>query len=257
MSHTDQEVRYGTVGDILSILFLKPILLILQYLSILFARCHATTAATMSSDEKKVVLDPDMEKDMPAPLADAIRAGSIDQKILEHSHDADEAMKAFIGREGTVIELDEATNKRLLRRIDWNLMPIMCVVYGLNYLDKTTISYASIMGIKTDIGLVNDDYQWLGSMFYFGYLGEYYAVYHTTVSQLTTIPSMGIPNQPSPAAAAPGQVLRNQHHALGRHFELLRRREQLLRRDRCTLFPRCLRIGCDTRFRFIHKPMVY
>ena len=24
------------------------------------------------------------------------------------------------------------------------------------------------MGIKTDIGLVNDDYQWLGSMFYFG-----------------------------------------------------------------------------------------
>lgn len=26
------------------------------------------------------------------------------------------------------------------------------------------------MGIKTDIGLVNDDYQWLGSMFYFGTL---------------------------------------------------------------------------------------
>ena len=25
---------------------------------------------------------------------------------------------------------------------------VMCVVYGLNYLDKTTISYASVMGIK-------------------------------------------------------------------------------------------------------------
>ena len=24
------------------------------------------------------------------------------------------------------------------------------------------------MGIKKDIGLVNDDYQWLSSMFYFG-----------------------------------------------------------------------------------------
>lgn len=24
------------------------------------------------------------------------------------------------------------------------------------------------MGIRKDIGLVNDDYQWLGSMFYFG-----------------------------------------------------------------------------------------
>lgn len=127
----------------------------------------------MSSEdvEKKGHTDPNIEKDLPAPLADAIRTGSIDAKILEHSHDADEAMKAFMGREGQVIELDEATNKRLLRRIDWNLMPVMCVVYGLNYLDKTTISYASIMGIKKDIGLVGDDYQWLGSMFYFGYLG--------------------------------------------------------------------------------------
>jgi MFS transporter, ACS family, allantoate permease len=50
----------------------------------------------------------------------------------------------------------------------------MCVVYGLNYLDKTTISYASVMGIKKDIGLIGDDYQWLGSMFYFGYIAWEY-----------------------------------------------------------------------------------
>jgi len=93
-------------------------------------------------------------------------------KIVKHSHDADEAMKAF--ENGEVIEIDEATNKRLLRIIDWHLMPLMCLVYGLNYLDKTTLSYASIMGIKEDIGLVGDDYQWLGSIFYFGYLAWEY-----------------------------------------------------------------------------------
>lgn len=139
-------------------------------------------------------IDPDIEKNLPDPLADAIRNGSISKGILEHSHDADEAMKAFMSHQGTVIEIDEATNRRLLRKIDWNLMPIMCVVYGLNYLDKTTISYASIMGIKKDIGLVGDDYQWLGefclvtskkwegyrlivrlgSLFYFGYLAWEY-----------------------------------------------------------------------------------
>ena len=43
-----------------------------------------------------------------------------------------------------------------------------------DYLDKTTLSYASIMGIKKDIGLVGDDYQWLSSMFYFGYLAWEY-----------------------------------------------------------------------------------
>jgi len=116
-----------------------------------------------TTDEKKPpVLVPDVEKELPAPLADAIRNGSISEDVLKHSHDADEAMKAFTSHEGTVIEIDEATNKRLLRIIDWNLMPILCVVYGLNYLDKTTISYASVMGIQKDIGLVGDDYQWLG-----------------------------------------------------------------------------------------------
>lgn len=45
-----------------------------------------------------------------------------------------------------------------------------CLVFGLNYLDKTTLSYASIMGIKEDIHLVDDNYQWLGSIFYLGFL---------------------------------------------------------------------------------------
>lgn len=35
---------------------------------------------------------------------------------------------------------------------------------------ETTLSYASIMGIKTDINLTGDKFQWLGSMFYFGTL---------------------------------------------------------------------------------------
>ena len=50
----------------------------------------------------------------------------VDTRILKHSHDADEAMKAFEGRTGEVITIDAATNKRLLRIIDWNLMPV-CV----------------------------------------------------------------------------------------------------------------------------------
>lgn len=50
----------------------------------------------------------------------------------------------------------------------------MCVVYGLNFLDKTSISYASIMGLQEDIDLQGDDYQWLGSMFYFGYIAWEY-----------------------------------------------------------------------------------
>lgn len=38
------------------------------------------------------------------------------------AHDADEAMKAFT--EGDVEVIDEATSKRLLRTIDFNIMPV-------------------------------------------------------------------------------------------------------------------------------------
>jgi len=75
-------------------------------------------------DPEKHSLDMEGDRKVPDPLADAFRNGSLDKKILEHSHDADEAMKAFQGAEGQVIEIDAATNKRLLRRIDWNLMPV-------------------------------------------------------------------------------------------------------------------------------------
>lgn len=75
-------------------------------------------------EKEKHGLDPEIEKQLPAPLADAIRSGSISADILKHSQDADEAMKVFQSHQGQVLEIDEATNKRLLRRIDWNLMPV-------------------------------------------------------------------------------------------------------------------------------------
>lgn len=119
---------------------------------------------------EKIILPNGRAVSPPPTIASTIgRKTSADvEKVIAHSHDADEAMKAFAT--GEIIEIDEATNKRLLRIIDWHLMPIMCVVYGINYLDKTTISYASIMGLKKDLNLKGDNYQWLGSMFYFGYL---------------------------------------------------------------------------------------
>lgn len=68
---------------------------------------------------------------------DVERAKAIDPTLEKHAHDADEAMKAFDELQGEAIELDEATNRRLLKTIDWHMMPIMCFIYGMNYLDST------------------------------------------------------------------------------------------------------------------------
>lgn len=44
------------------------------------------------------------------------------QMALANSHEADEAMKAF--ESGEMVEIDEATNKRLLRTIDLHMLPL-------------------------------------------------------------------------------------------------------------------------------------
>jgi MFS transporter, ACS family, allantoate permease len=78
----------------------------------------------IEKDAEKHFLDPGVEKDLPEPLAEAIKQGQVPDKILQHSHDADEALKAFASMEGQVIHLDEATSKRILRKIDFNLIPV-------------------------------------------------------------------------------------------------------------------------------------
>lgn len=142
-----------------------------------YAADHLLNASNSLSmaDEKIVMPSGRSVSPPPATLTSTgDRKTSADvEKVIAHSNDADEALQAFAN--GEIIEIDEATNKRLLRIIDWHLMPIMCCVYGINYLDKTTISYASIMGLKKDLHLKGNEYQWLGSMFYFGYLGWEFA----------------------------------------------------------------------------------
>lgn len=80
--------------------------------------------------------------------------GHHDTDIMKHADkdDADEAYKVFAAQ-GEVIVITPEEERRLLRKIDLNLMPLLCIVYGLNYLDKTTVSYASVMGLKVSEAL--------------------------------------------------------------------------------------------------------
>ena len=49
-------------------------------------------------------------------------------------------------------------NKRILRQIDLIILPILLSVYGLQSLDKTSLSYASVFGLITDTHLVGQQY---------------------------------------------------------------------------------------------------
>lgn len=65
-------------------------------------------------------------------------------------------------------DVDDEEAKRVLRKIDRRIIPILILIYMMQYLDKNGINYASVYGLQKGTNLHNQDYSWLGSIFYFG-----------------------------------------------------------------------------------------
>ncbi|KAM9906389.1 hypothetical protein OXX79_001591 [Metschnikowia pulcherrima] len=59
---------------------------------------------------------------------------------------------------------------RIRRKVDWRIMPVLCITYTLQFLDKLSLNYASAYSLKDDLGLTGQRYSWVAAIFNFGYL---------------------------------------------------------------------------------------
>ncbi|KAI0198170.1 putative MFS allantoate transporter [Astrocystis sublimbata] len=84
--------------------------------------------------------------------------------------DVDVAMALFDSPDQINEPIDPAEERKLVRKIDLMILPYLAVCYAFFYIDKTTLSYAAIFGIREDLNLTGADYNWLSSVFYFGFL---------------------------------------------------------------------------------------
>lgn len=86
---------------------------------------------TTTNFEQNEKLPMDSEKADGAELGrlPTVHDGATSNIILKHAdqNDGDEALKAFMGHEGEVIVMTPEMEKKLLRKIDWNLMPVRCL----------------------------------------------------------------------------------------------------------------------------------
>lgn len=64
--------------------------------------------------------------------------------------------------------------RMLLRKIDLCLLPLLTLSYMLQFLDKQTLNFASVMGMIHDLDLRGSQYSWSSSVFYIGYLAFSY-----------------------------------------------------------------------------------
>ncbi|KAH9039519.1 major facilitator superfamily domain-containing protein [Lactarius pseudohatsudake] len=49
-------------------------------------------------------------------------------------------------------------------------MPLMCILYWIQFMDKTTLGSSAILGIRDATHLTTNQYNWLGTIFYISYL---------------------------------------------------------------------------------------
>ncbi|KAJ4178475.1 hypothetical protein NW755_013190 [Fusarium falciforme] len=69
------------------------------------------------------------------------------------------------------VDLPSPVKCRQVRiKTDLVVMPLITISMTLAFLDKNALAYAAIYGLKEDTNLKKQDYSWLGSIFYFGYL---------------------------------------------------------------------------------------
>ncbi|KAL2031336.1 hypothetical protein VTO58DRAFT_106687 [Aureobasidium pullulans] len=90
------------------------------------------------------------------------------QKKATSKEDGDVAQRLFASQNHEPI--DSAEEARVVRKIDFMILPYLAVCYAFFYIDKTTLSYAAIFGIREDLKIHGQQYSWLSSIFYFGFL---------------------------------------------------------------------------------------
>ncbi|KAL1865883.1 hypothetical protein Daus18300_006995 [Diaporthe australafricana] len=90
------------------------------------------------------------------------------EKQVLRTKDADAALEFLYAEETTIMtDVDE---KKLVRKIDWRIVPLMWACYNLQYLDKTLVNYANVMGLKEDTDITTDQFSQLALVFYVTYL---------------------------------------------------------------------------------------
>ena len=89
----------------------------------------------------------DKHSDAIGPPDSDIEIGSV--AVVEKPTQNDDEALQFLKNQHDVGELTPEEEKRLLRKIDWMIMPLMWSCYCLQYLDKTLGKSLSCIGVNS------------------------------------------------------------------------------------------------------------
>ncbi|RSM15073.1 hypothetical protein CDV31_005153 [Fusarium ambrosium] len=91
----------------------------------------------------------------------------LDNANAHIDHVEEEKMHA-LGEED-VPQYDRAETRRVLRKIDYRLLPLLAIPYLLSYMDRGNIGNAKVAGMAVDLGLTDKQYNICLMVFFFPY----------------------------------------------------------------------------------------
>ena len=100
---------------------------------------------------------------MAAPNEKASQPSNQEEGItaVSSTSELDDTYNVYKGTIDTDITAEE--EKKVLRKIDLRIVPILFLIYMLQYLDKNSINFASVYGLQDGTHLVGQDYSWLST----------------------------------------------------------------------------------------------
>ncbi|KAI1342517.1 major facilitator superfamily transporter [Xylariaceae sp. FL0016] len=109
-------------------------------------------------------------KDMKAE--EGIAQTKLDIEEIQEIDDAEVFLREnnFTAEHVQSLLLDEPGIKKLVRKVDLVILPLLAGTYMLQYIDKQALSYAAVFDLFTDTGISKSQYSWFASMFYLAYL---------------------------------------------------------------------------------------
>ncbi|KAJ1908687.1 hypothetical protein IWQ60_011583 [Tieghemiomyces parasiticus] len=120
-----------------------------------------------------------MSSDQPSSVSSAVtaegNAGYVPEYRIKHETDAGYQAVGEKAFEVPAPASETSTfspkdTRRLVRKIDWHLLPLICIVYIFCFLDRSNIGNAKLYHFKEDLNLSQADYSWALSIFYLGYV---------------------------------------------------------------------------------------
>ncbi|KAK4864442.1 hypothetical protein LT330_009705 [Penicillium expansum] len=98
--------------------------------------------------------------------------GSVKKEDLEFIHlEEQELAHRSPGNGSSVYGIDEAHQKRVIRRVDLRLLPILGIMYSISLIDRTNLGLAFVAGMEQDLGLdIGNRYTVVVMVFFVAYI---------------------------------------------------------------------------------------